>query len=69
MKRYVPFLLFVLGWLLLRIFWIDCDSGIPSMWEYGFHVTDEGYYLGGGRDMFLWGSFVDLPRGGCMSYG
>ena len=69
MKRYVPFLLFALGWLLLRIFWIDCDSGIPSMWEYGFHVTDEGYYLGGGKDMFLWGSFVDLPRGECMSYG
>ena len=69
MKRWFWFAAFALGWLLLRIFWIDCDSGIPSMWEYGFHVTDEGYYLGGGKDMYLWGAFVDLARGECMSYG
>ena len=69
MKRYVPFLLFAVAWLALRIFWLDCDSGIPAVWEYGFHVTDEGYYIGGGKEMYLWGSFVDLVRQESLSYG
>ena len=60
---------FAAVWLALRVFWIDCDSGIPAVWEYGFHVTDEGYYVGGGKDMYLWGSFVDLVRRESLGYG
>jgi len=60
-------------WLLSRVLWITCDTGIPSIWEFGFHTTDEGYYLCGGKEMYLWGSFVDLTRqealNYCYSYG
>ena len=69
MKRFLPFALFAVAWLALRVFWIDCDSGIPAVWEYGFHVTDEGYYIGGGKEMYLWGSFVDLVRQESLNYG
>ena len=69
MKRWFWFAAFAVAWLALRIFWIDCDSGIPAVWEYGFHVTDEGYYLGGGKEMYLWGSFVDLVRQESLNYG
>ena len=64
---------FAAVWCALRVFWFTCDTGIPSTWEYGFHTTDEGYYLSGGKEMFLWGSFVDLVRrealNYCYSYG
>ena len=63
------FAAFAVVWLVLRIFWIDCDSGIPAVWEYGFHVTDEGYYVGGGKEMCLWGAFVDLVRQESLNYG
>ena len=59
---------FVAAWCALRIFWLTCDTGIPSMWEYGFHVTDEGYYASGGKEMFLWGSFADVARREAMTY-
>jgi len=72
-KRMWPFLAFAAVWLLLRVLWITCDTGIPSIWEFGFHTTDEGYYLCGGKEMYLWGSFVDLTReealNYCYSYG
>ena len=64
---------FVSAWCALRMFWLTCDTGIPSTWEYGFHTTDEGYYAGGGKEMLLWGSFVDVVRretlNYCYSYG
>jgi len=64
---------FALVYVGLRVFWLTCDSGVPSTWEYGFHTTDEGYYLCGGKEMLLWGSFVDLVRqealNYCYSYG
>jgi len=41
---------FALVYLALRVFWITCDTGIPSIWEFGFHTTDEGYYLCGGKE-------------------
>lgn len=69
LKRFGPLVLFILGYLLLRVFWIHADSGIPSVWEYGFHVTDEGYYLGAGKEKYLWGSFVDLIRKENLNYG
>lgn len=69
MRRVLPFVLFAAAYLLLRIFWIHADSGIPAIWEYGFHVTDEGYYCGGGKEKYLWGSFVDLTRKETLSYG
>lgn len=67
--KWLWFAAFAAVWFALRVFWIDCDSGIPSMWEYGFHVTDEGYYIGGGKEMYLWGSFVDLVRRESLNYG
>lgn len=63
------FLAFVAIFLLFRIPWLDCDAGIPSMWEYGYNVTDEGYYLVGGKEFFLHGHFVDLPRAETATYG
>lgn len=65
--------LFAVVWCALRLFWLTCDTGVPATWEYGFHTTDEGYYLCGGKEMFLWGSFVDVLRrealNYCYSYG
>ena len=70
MKRLFPFLLaFAALWLALRLPWLGGDAGIPSMWEYGYNVTDEGYYLVGGKEKFLWGNFVDLPRAETATYG
>ncbi len=66
-------LLFLLAfsaiWLALRLPWLDGDPGIPSMWEYGYNATDEGYYLVGGKEKLLWGRFVDLPRAETATYG
>ena len=50
-------------WGATRWPWLSCDGGVPSLWEYGYFVTDEGYYLGGGKDKFCFGCFVDLLRG------
>jgi len=68
-KNWLWFVGFAVVWLALRVFWLDGDSGIPSFWEYGYHVTDEGYYLSGGKELYLWNSAVDLARGECPTYG
>ncbi len=68
-KKWLFFLAFSAIWLALRLPWLDCDAGIPSMWEYGYNVTDEGYYLVGGKEKLLWGLFVDLPRAETATYG
>ena len=72
-SRWLWLAAFVAVWCSLRLFWITCDSGVPATWEYGFHTTDEGYYLSGGKEMLLWGSFVDIARrevlNYCYSYG
>lgn len=68
-KRWLWFSLFACVWCGLRIFWLDCDPGVPSVWEYGYYVTDEGYYLGAGKEKYLWGAFNDLTRSECFSYG
>ena len=60
---------FAIIYLLLRLPWITCDPGIPSVWEYGYNATDEGYYLSGGKEKLLWGHFVDLPRTEVFTYG
>ena len=69
-KSLLLFLLaFAVLWLALRLPWLGGDAGIPSMWEYGYNVTDEGYYLVGGKEKLLWGNFVDLPRAETATYG
>ena len=69
-KSLLLFLLaFAALWLALRLPWLGGDAGIPSMWEYGYNVTDEGYYLVGGKEKLLWGNFVDLPRAETATYG
>lgn len=60
---------FALGYCALRVPWLDTDPGIPSQWEYGYNATDEGYYLDGGKEKYLWGTYVDLPRGEAFTYG
>ena len=60
---------FIALWCALRIFWIDADAGVPSLWEYGYNVTDEGYYLDGGKEKLIWGHFVDLSRNEAFTYG
>ena len=68
-KFWLLLLAFAVIYLLLRLPWITCDPGIPSVWEYGYNATDEGYYLSGGKEKLLWGHFVDLPRTEVFTYG
>ena len=60
---------FIALWCALRVFWIDADAGVPSIWEYGYNVTDEGYYMGAAKDKYLWGTFCDLDLGESFTYG
>lgn len=60
---------FAAVYLSVRLPWIKCDPGVPSVWEYGYNATDEGYYLSGGKEKLLWGRFVDLPRNEAFTYG
>lgn len=62
-------LAFAAIYLAFRLPWIRCDPGIQSVWEYGYNATDEGYYLSGGKEKFLWGHFVDMPRNEAFTYG
>lgn len=66
---WICLLCFAAVYLSLRLFWLGGDPGIPSAWEYGYNATDEGYYLGGGKEKFLWGCFVDLSRTEAFTYG
>lgn len=54
--------------VLTRWFWIDCDGGVPSLNEYGYFVTDEGYYTGGAKEKLLSGRFIDAVRGEPYTY-
>ena len=63
------FAAFVAAWCALRVFWIDADPGVPAIWEYGFNVTDEGYYMGAAKDKFLRGVFCDMECGESFTYG
>lgn len=69
MKFWLLLLAFATIYLAFRLPWITCDPGIPSIWEYGYNATDEGYYLSGGKEKLLWGFFVDLPRNEAYTYG
>ena len=60
---------FVALWCVLRVFWLNSDGGVPSIWEYGYFVTDEGYYMGAAKDMFLRGEFCDITAGESFTYG
>ena len=68
-KFWFLLLAFAAIYLLFRLPWITCDPGVPSLWEYGYNATDEGYYLSGGKEKFLWGYFVDLARSEASTYG
>ncbi len=68
--KFLTFLfVFVVIYLLFRLPWITSDPGIQAIWEYGYNATDEGYYLSGGKEKFLWGRFVDLSRNEAFTYG
>lgn len=56
-------------WCLSRWPWLDCDGGTPSLWEFGSFVTDEGYYLGGAKEKYCFGFFVELLRGEACTFG
>jgi 4-amino-4-deoxy-L-arabinose transferase-like glycosyltransferase len=65
--------LFLGGFLLLLLIttrwaWIDCDGGIPSLNEYGYFATDEGYYCGGGKMKLLRGKFISAVRASPCTY-
>lgn len=60
---------FAVVWLGLRVFWLDGDPGVSPLWEYGYNVTDEGYYMGAGKDKYLWGAFCDFRRNESFTYG
>ena len=68
-KFWFLLLAFASIYLLFRLPWLSCDPGVPSLWEYGYNATDEGYYLSGGKEKFLWGYFVDLSRSEASTYG
>ena len=54
--------------ILTRWVWIDCDSGTPSLMEYGYFATDEGYYTSGGKQKLLYGRFVNAIRASPCTY-
>ena len=60
---------FMALYLAVRLMWLTGDPGIPAIWEYGYNATDEGYYLGGGKEKYLWHCFVDLTRTEAFTYG
>ena len=68
-SRWLWLAAFAAVWLGLRVFWLNGDAGIPSVWEYGYNVTDEGYYMGAAKDKLLWGAFNDLARSESFTYG
>jgi len=68
-KTWIWLLAFAAVWLALRVFWLDGDPGVPALWEYGYNATDEGYYMGAGKDKFLWGAFCDFTRNESFTYG
>lgn len=68
-KPWFGLVAFALIWCALRVLWIDGDAGIPSVWEYGYNVTDEGYYMGAAKDKLLRGCFNDLDCNECFTYG
>jgi len=63
------FFAFAAIYLAMRLPWIAGDPGVPAMWEYGYNATDEGYYLDGGKEKFLWGCFWDPVRNEAHNYG
>jgi 4-amino-4-deoxy-L-arabinose transferase-like glycosyltransferase len=69
MKFLLLLIAFIAIYLAFRMPWMSSDPGIPSVWEYGYNSTDEGYYLSGGKEKLLWGHFVDLPRSEAFTYG
>lgn len=69
MTFWLMLLAFVAVYLAFRLPWMSCDPGIASVWEYGYNATDEGYYLSGGKEKFVWGFFVDMPRNEAFTYG
>ena len=54
--------------ILARWLWIDCDGGTPSLMEYGYFATDEGFYSGGGKQKLLFGKFISLIRANPNTY-
>lgn len=68
-KTWIFLAVFLVIYLSFRLFWLGGDPGVPSVWEYGYNATDEGYYLDGGKEKFLWDRFVDLPRMEAFTYG
>lgn len=42
-----------------RLPWLQCDIGVPSLWDYGYFNTDEGGYTLEGRYLYLTGSIFD----------
>lgn len=65
---------FLFGSLLLLLIvvsrwaWIDCDGGTPSLTEYGYFQTDEGYYTGGGKRKLVYGQFINALRSAPCTY-
>jgi hypothetical protein len=65
--------LFFGGLLLLLIIgtrwaWIDCDGGTPSLTEYGYFQTDEGFYSSGGKQKLLFGRLINVTRASPCTY-
>ena len=59
----------MVAWGMTRWLWLECDGGVTSLCEYGYFATDEGYYLGGGKEKVCNGIFVDLMRGEACTFG
>lgn len=48
--------------------WIDCDGGTPTLTEYGYFQTDEGFYAGGGKRKFVYDQFITVLRAAPCTY-
>lgn len=60
--------LLLLALIVTRWAWIDCDGGTPSLNEYGYFATDEGFYSGGGKQKLLFGRFINAARAAPNTY-
>ena len=60
--------LLLLLFIVTRWLWIDCDGGTPTLTEYGYFQTDEGFYTGGGKRKFVYDQFINVLRSAPCTY-
>ncbi len=60
--------LFLALWASIHFPWIAADGGNPTIYEYGYFATDEGFYLGGAKEKLCFEKFIDVGRGEAFAW-